>query len=109
MRRILFVDAAAGDFHLLSCSAAIDAGDNMAPGVGTPISRATPASTTTVDMGVDEVVGGPSPCPAWTVFLRGDSDGDGIFNALSDALNLLDFGFLSGPPPPCLRGVRRRW
>ena len=35
-------------------------------------------------------------------FIRGDSDGDGIFNALVDGLQLLAFGLLGGPPPPCL-------
>ena len=33
-------------------------------------------------------------------FIRGDSDGDGIFSALVDGLHLLTFGFLGGPPPP---------
>jgi len=38
-------------------------------------------------------------------FIRGDSDGNGIFNALADGLHLLNFGFLGGPPPPCLEAA----
>lgn len=38
-------------------------------------------------------------------FIRGDSDGDGVFNALADALHLLGFGFLGGPAPPCLEAA----
>ena len=35
------------------------------------------------------------------VFIRGDVDNDGIFNALVDTLFLLNFGFSGGAPPPC--------
>ena len=38
-------------------------------------------------------------------FQRGDSDGNGIFNALADALHLLTFGFLGGPAPLCLESA----
>ena len=34
-------------------------------------------------------------------FQRGDCNGDGTLNALTDGLFLLTFGFLGGPPPPC--------
>lgn len=34
--------------------------------------------------------------------IRGDTDGNGVFNALSDGTFLLEFGFLGGPPPPCV-------
>ena len=34
-------------------------------------------------------------------FFRGDCDTDGVLNALSDTLFLLEFGFLGGPPPLC--------
>ena len=36
------------------------------------------------------------------VFIRGDVDFDGLFNGLTDALYLLNYGFLRGDPPPCL-------
>lgn len=35
-------------------------------------------------------------------FLRGDVDGNQTYNPLADAVYLLNFGFLAGPPPPCL-------
>ena len=35
------------------------------------------------------------------LFVRGDVDAEGTFNALVDSLFLLEFGFLAGPPPPC--------
>ncbi len=35
-------------------------------------------------------------------FLRGDANGDGVFNGLADALVILDFGFLGGGVPLCL-------
>ena len=34
-------------------------------------------------------------------FIRGDSDGDGLFNGLVDALFLLAFAFQGGATPPC--------
>lgn len=43
----------------------------------------------------------PPPSP----FIRGDTDGNGIFNALADGLYLLGFGFLGGPAPPCLESA----
>lgn len=40
-----------------------------------------------------------SPCAP--DFIRGDCDGNGIYNPLADALHCLGFAFLGGPPPPC--------
>lgn len=34
-------------------------------------------------------------------FRRGDADADGVVNVLADAIYLLSFGFMGGPPPPC--------
>ncbi len=39
--------------------------------------------------------------PPEDLFLRGDCSGDGIFNALLDALFLLNYQFNAGPTPPC--------
>ena len=49
------------------------------------------------DIGADEAVA----CRSGN-FLRGDSDANGVFNGLVDALYLLGFQFLGGPAPPCL-------
>ena len=38
-------------------------------------------------------------------FIRGDADGDGIFNGLNDALNILTFQFAGGSPPPCMEAA----
>ena len=38
-------------------------------------------------------------------FLRGDADGDGFFNALLDAIRLLDWGFGPAAEPPCMRAA----
>lgn len=35
-------------------------------------------------------------------FIRGDTDGNGVFNGLVDCLYLLEYGLSGGPPPPCL-------
>ena len=34
-------------------------------------------------------------------FKRGDADGDSVVMPITDALYILDFAFLDGPPPPC--------
>lgn len=52
----------------------------------------------TPDLAVDLAL--PDP-----LFTRGDADGDGVFNALADGLYLLTFGFLGGPPPPCMEAA----
>lgn len=44
--------------------------------------------------------GEPAP-PKGPIFLRGDSDGNGTFFALVDALHVLDYGFTDGDDPPC--------
>lgn len=44
--------------------------------------------------------GVPDECEP--VFIRGDTDGNGVFNGLADGLYILEHGFLGGPPPPCL-------
>ena len=36
-----------------------------------------------------------------TLFLRGDADGNGVVFPILDALYILEFGFTSGPAPPC--------
>lgn len=38
-------------------------------------------------------------------FIRGDADGDGIFNGLVDALFTLNFQFAGGPVGPCLEAM----
>lgn len=38
-------------------------------------------------------------------FIRGDSNGDGSYVPLVDAVHLLDFGFTGGPPPPCMKAA----
>ncbi len=41
--------------------------------------------------------------PVDVVYMRGDADGDGSFNALIDALYILAFQFIAASPePPCL-------
>ena len=47
-------------------------------------------------------MGGPGPCRELGFFIRGDVDANGTRNTLIDGLFLLDFGFLGGPPPPCM-------
>ncbi|MCI0652638.1 MAG: right-handed parallel beta-helix repeat-containing protein, partial [Planctomycetes bacterium] len=86
----LFADAAAGDFSLTSdCltsefSPCIDAGDPASP---------ADEDGSVADMGVVPTL--------VFLFKRGDSNGDGTFNALLDALFLLQYGFAGGPEPPC--------
>ena len=41
----------------------------------------------------------------YPIFIRGDVDGNGIFNALLDALRALDFVFGGAAPPPCTRAA----
>ena len=38
-------------------------------------------------------------------FIRGDADGDGVFNGLNDALFTLVFQFQGGAEPPCLESA----
>ena len=38
-------------------------------------------------------------------FRRGDANGDGVINALVEAIFLLAFGFQNGPPPPCFEAA----
>ena len=38
-------------------------------------------------------------------FIRGDSDGNGVFEGIPDGLHLLAYGFIGGPPPPCLEAA----
>lgn len=58
---------------------------------------------TTAELGVltECCIGVFPAAPASPAFLRGDVNGDGIVNALLDALYLLDYQFGSGPEPPC--------
>ena len=39
--------------------------------------------------------------PGDTDFIRGDADGNSVFNGLADSLFVLEFQFQGGPPPPC--------
>lgn len=41
------------------------------------------------------------PPPPLPFFIRGDADGNGVFNPLADILYILGFGFLGGPALPC--------
>ena len=78
-----FVDPA-NDVYLLSeNSPCIDAGD--------PDSEPDEDGSV-ADMGV---------FPFDAVFQRGDANGNGDVSALTDALFLLDYGFLQGDAPPC--------
>ena len=47
--------------------------------------------------------GPPPPC-----LESAEADGDGVQNALADALYILTHGFLGGPPPAALPGLRQR-
>ena len=38
-------------------------------------------------------------------FIRGDVDGNGVFNAIPDAIYALDYGFRLGPEPSCLEAA----
>ena len=80
----LFVDADNDDYRLTVLSPCIDAGD---PLVLDP-------DGTVVDMGAFYF-------PAASQFMRGDVDGNGVTNALIDALFLLEWQFVSGESPPC--------
>ena len=42
---------------------------------------------------------GPGACDIDPTLYSIDSDGDGVFNGLNDALHILNFQFLGGPPP----------
>ena len=51
---------------------------------------------------------GPSQCmvtvdaiPGGSDFIRGDADGDGIFNGLVDGIFILNYQFSGGAAPPC--------
>lgn len=55
----------------------------------------------TDDFGAGEIRGQLLPGRRTPRFIRGDFDGDAVFNALIDSVALLGFGFLGGPPPPC--------
>ena len=46
-----------------------------------------------------------APLSGQVPFLRGDADGDGTFNGLSDGIYILTHQFLGGPPPPCLESA----
>ena len=47
----------------------------------------------------------PVDCGGGTQFIRADSDGNGIFNGLVDALFTLAFQFQGGPAPVCLEAA----
>ncbi|MCI0652725.1 MAG: right-handed parallel beta-helix repeat-containing protein [Planctomycetes bacterium] len=51
-----------------------------------------PALGSNRDRGADEYL---------ITFFRGDADGSGLFNALLDAIFILNYGFNGGDPPPC--------
>lgn len=96
-----FVDPAGADFHLVPCSPCVDAGNTAAADLPSTDFEGDPRILNlVVDMGIDEVIGGNSGC-----FIRADSDGDGMFIALLDALHLLEFAFLGGPSPACLEAA----
>ena len=38
-------------------------------------------------------------------FIRGDADGNGQFNGLTDGLYILNHQFTGGPPPPCMESA----
>ena len=38
-------------------------------------------------------------------FIRGDADGNGVFNGLTDGIYILGHQFLGGPPPPCMESA----
>lgn len=40
-----------------------------------------------------------------STFIRGDADGNGLFNGLADGLYALDYQFQGGPVPPCLEAA----
>ena len=95
----LFVTGAGGDFLLSQIAAgqgmdspAVDAGDPGATPEGTTRTDGV-EDTGVVDMGFHLALSG--------AFIRGDFDGDGIFNGLVDALASLAFQFQGGEPSPC--------
>ena len=56
------------------------------------------------DTSVDYAILRIRQCPK--MFIRGDCDGDGVFNCLADAIFALSCGFLPGSPcPPCVPGA----
>ena len=53
----------------------------------------------------DGTTGTAISCGPLEDFIRGDSNGDGTFNALIDAVHLLTFGFSGGGAPPCMESA----
>ena len=51
------------------------------------------------------------PVARGTEFIRGDVDGDGDFAVLVDAIFLLEYAYMDGDTPPCLKAAdtRRPW
>ncbi len=98
-----FVAGPLGPFYLSQIAAgqaldspAVDAGDATAPFGTTRTDGA--ADSGVIDMGYHAAfIVSPDPS-----FLRGDAEGNGNINALTDALYLLAWGFQGGAVPPCL-------
>ena len=51
------------------------------------------------------VVAGTLTIVGGTLFIRGDSDFNGVFDGLLDSLFTLGWGFSGGPTPPCMDAV----
>jgi hypothetical protein len=94
-----FVDPTSGDFHLRDDSPCIDAGGlTNAPPIDID-GDARPFGDG-FDIGVDEWTG-PIPPPTCIVSdVPGDVNGDGTPN-IADAVYLLNYLFMQGPPPAC--------
>ena len=53
------------------------------------------------------MVGSITVTVAFVAFIRGDANGDGVFNGLVDSLRVLEFQFQNGKAPPCLESADR--
>lgn len=93
----VLVDPTVLEGNLDGSSVALDWSNDLGtpPVENTVVVGSTSYSPLLVDGTVAFVPGGLS------FFLRGDCSGDGVFNALLDALFLLNYQFNAGPTPPC--------